>query len=220
MVLPIHSQVNRIVPERTPEQEASRQTEKLQQELNLTPEQSQRMYEINLRYERQRQISNTRSEAMERIKNKNADIQHILSDEQNNRLQNKRYERSSFESQSINRGQQLPNNSTGFHSSNEYRANQPVRVLSNDIQNNYRSNKSQNRINAQIPQTVRRSTSVAPQTPDLHNNFPARSAVRSYNLPTRTQNYSVPQNNSSTHSQSTPSSTSRTTTTPVGSNKR
>jgi len=144
MVSTTHSQGNAIVSERTPEQEAGKQTEKLQQELNLSAEQSSQMYEINLRYERQRQVSNTRSQAMERIKNKNADIQRILTEEQNNQLQNKRYERTTFNSQSVNRNQQ-PINSSGFRSSSKYRANPSVRVISSDInvRNSNRSTNSQ-----------------------------------------------------------------------------
>ena len=90
-----------IAPQRTPEQEAAKQTEKLQQELNLSQEQAKQVYEINLKYARERQISNTRSEAMERMKNKNADIQRVLNDEQNMRLQSKRYERSRITSYNV-----------------------------------------------------------------------------------------------------------------------
>ena len=58
----------------TPEQEAIKQTEKLQSELKLTDEQAKIVYEINLRYARERQLSNSRSQAMERIRNKNEEI--------------------------------------------------------------------------------------------------------------------------------------------------
>ncbi|NDV45744.1 hypothetical protein D0T49_01595 [Paludibacter sp. 221] len=84
------------LPIRTPEQEATRQTERLQQELNLTPEQTRKVYEINLRYARQRQQSNTRSEAMERTKNKDADLKRVLNNEQYNQLRDKHYERSTY----------------------------------------------------------------------------------------------------------------------------
>ena len=63
------------VTDRTPEQEAIKQTEKLQSELKLTDEQAKIVYEINLRYARERQLSNSRSQAMERIRNKNEEIQ-------------------------------------------------------------------------------------------------------------------------------------------------
>ena len=79
MVSSIYSQENTGVPQRTPEQEAVKQTDKFQQELNLTPDQAKQIYDINLRYARERQISNKRSEAVERMKNKNVEIQQILS---------------------------------------------------------------------------------------------------------------------------------------------
>ncbi|MDO9154170.1 MAG: hypothetical protein Q7U47_10825 [Paludibacter sp.] len=82
----------------TPEYEATKQTENLQQELNLSTEQVKQVYEINLKYARARQNSVSRSEAMERMKNKDADLQKVLNSEQINRLQNKRYERSNFQS--------------------------------------------------------------------------------------------------------------------------
>jgi hypothetical protein len=82
----------------TPEYEATKQTEKLQQELNLSTNQVKQVYEINLKYARARQASVSRSEAMERMKNKDADLHRVLSNEQINRLQNKRYERSGFQS--------------------------------------------------------------------------------------------------------------------------
>jgi hypothetical protein len=84
------------IPDRTIEQEAFKQTEKLQQELNLSAEQSRQMYEINLRYARMRQEETTRSKAMERIRNKNAEIQLILNNYQKERLLNKQYERSTL----------------------------------------------------------------------------------------------------------------------------
>ena len=63
-------QENTSAPQRTPEQEALKQTDKLQQELNLSTEQAKQIYDINLRYARERQASNKRSEAVERMKNK------------------------------------------------------------------------------------------------------------------------------------------------------
>jgi hypothetical protein len=79
---------------RTPEQEAAKQTEKMQSELGLTTEQCAQIYDINLRYARMRQVSNTRTEAMERIKNKNADIRQVLNFHQRMLLDSKRYGRS------------------------------------------------------------------------------------------------------------------------------
>lgn len=88
------AQENTNTPERTPEQEAARQTEKMQQELNLTTEQTQQVHEINLKYARERQVSNSRTEALQRIKNKEQDLRRVLKPDQYNELQNKQYERS------------------------------------------------------------------------------------------------------------------------------
>lgn len=93
----VYSQDNTAVPERTPEQEAARQTEKLQQELQLTSEQTRKVYEVNLKYARARKESNTRSESVKRIKDKESELMNILDARQRTNLQNKRYERSSFQ---------------------------------------------------------------------------------------------------------------------------
>lgn len=90
----VAGQENTNTPERTPEQEAARQTEKMQQELNLTPEQVQQVHEINLKYARERQVSNSRTEALQRVKNKEQDLRRVLKPDQYNTLQNKQYERS------------------------------------------------------------------------------------------------------------------------------
>lgn len=138
--LPAYCQENSIIPKRTPEQEAAKQTEKLQQELDLNQDQVKEVYKINLRYARERQISNKRSEAMERMKNKNADIQQVLSQEQNNRLQTKRYERTYLETNTFRQNQSI--NPAGFRSSSTFRSVQTVRVPSssdlNINRNNYR----------------------------------------------------------------------------------
>ncbi len=163
LVSAIRSQGNIVNLQRIPEQEALKQTEKLQQELGLTDEQTRQIYEINLRYARERQISNTRTQAMERIKNKNAEYEQILNSEQNNRLQNKRYERTSFSSPSVNRNQF--NQPSGLRSSAEYRSNLSVRAISNDInaRNSSRSIKTQTPTNGQPtqhPQGARGNTTT------------------------------------------------------------
>jgi hypothetical protein len=94
LLLPLVGQENLSTPQRTPEQEAGRQTERLQKELQLNAEQSKLINEINLRYARLRQTSNTRSEAMERMKNKDAEMRKVLSPTQYSTLQNMRMERS------------------------------------------------------------------------------------------------------------------------------
>lgn len=82
---------------RSPEQEAAKQTEKMQKELNLTEEQVKSIYDINLKYARERQQFNKRSDAVNRIKRKNDEISRILNDKQNFELQNKRSEIQSVE---------------------------------------------------------------------------------------------------------------------------
>ncbi len=81
----------------TPEYEATRQTEKLQQELNLSSEQVKLVYEINLKYARARQNSTSRSEAMQRVKNKDSELEKVLRQDQINKLHTKRYERSVYQ---------------------------------------------------------------------------------------------------------------------------
>lgn len=160
LALPVSGQDNSTIPQRTPEQEAAKQTEKLQQELNLTQDQAKQVYEINLRYARERQISNTRSEAVERMKNKNADIQRVLSVEQNDRLQTKRYERTSGDAPALRRNQ--PSVSSGFRAPAEFRSNPAVRTMpSNDmnLRSTYRQSVPAGNNNAS-PQTVRRSVPV------------------------------------------------------------
>ena len=82
---------------RTPEQEAAKQTEKMQKELNLSDNQIKSIYDINLKYARERQQSNKRSDAVNRIKRKNEEIGRVLNDKQNFELHNKRSEIQSVE---------------------------------------------------------------------------------------------------------------------------
>jgi len=157
LIMSMHAQDNTVIPQRTPEQEAAKQTEKLQHELSLSTEQTKQIYEINLRYARERQISNTRSEAMERMKNKNNEIQRILSQEQNNRLQTKRYERTTQESSPTNRNQ--PAMSSGYRAPS-------MRLQSPDmnLRSTYQSTMPY-QSGSQAPQTVRRSTQPSTSTP-------------------------------------------------------
>jgi Spy/CpxP family protein refolding chaperone len=194
LTLPMQSQENSVVPQRTPEQEAAKQTEKLQQELGLTPEQTKQVYEINLKYARERQVSNTRSEAVERMKNKNADIQRILTAEQSDRLQTKRYERSAIETASGNRNQ--PSGSSGFRVPADYRSNPTVRIPSNDMNirsSSFRQSPPTSQQTTQQSQAVRRST--LPASPSTTQQQPqstpsAAPAVR--NMPPQQSSPSVP----------------------------
>lgn len=201
LALPLYSQESAVVPQRTPEQEAARQTEKLQKELNLTSEQTKRVYEINLRYARERQISNTRNEAIERMKNKNADIQRVLNYQQNERLQSKWIERTSISPSSVNRTQS--NVPATFRSSTEYRSNVGSRVASPDVNRQMTVRRSQGfteQGGAQSPQTVRRGSSQIITRPSV--SVPSvRSEQSQQTAPAnRTSSYS---GSSSTRSEST-----------------
>ena len=180
LTLPMQSQENLVVPQRTPEQEAIKQTEKMQQELGLTPQQTKQVYEINLKYARERQVSNTRSEAVERMKNKNADIQRVLTTEQSDRLQTKRYEHSTIETASGDRNQ--PTVTSGFRVPADYKSNQTVRVPSNDM--NIRSSsfrQSTSPVQQAVPQSQaeRRSTFPASSTSTQQQPQSAPSAAPS-----------------------------------------
>lgn len=128
----------------TPEYEATRQTEKLQQELNLTAEQVKLIYEINLKYARARQNSTSRSEAMQRVKNKDADLERVLNTEQINKLRTKRYERSVYQ----------PAPSDNFRNSEPVqRINTPVRRSATEMQTR---ETQQRRTEERQPETQRR----------------------------------------------------------------
>ena len=209
LILPIFGQENLTVPKRTPEQEAVKQTEKLQQELNLNQDQANHIYEINLRYARERQISNKRSEALERMKNKNAEIKQVLSQEQNERLQSKRYERSYLETNTFNRNP--PVNSSDFRSSVNYRSNQPKRVPNPSVlrsRNNLRPVNPDFHPGTQPDQNKRRSTTtILPSNQFQHNPYSPRSSSGNPPASTRrTETVAPPRNNpSNSHQQNTPS---------------
>lgn len=99
----INTQENATAPSRTPEQEAALQTQKMQQELDLNQEQIQAIYDINLKHARERQVSKSRSEALQRVKNKDAEMREVLTRDQYIRLQDKRYERYPSTSTQFNR---------------------------------------------------------------------------------------------------------------------
>ena len=218
LILPIYGQENLTVPKRTPEQEAVKQTEKLQQELNLNQDQANHIYEINLRYARERQISNKRSEALERMKNKNAEIKQILSSEQNERLQSKRYERTYIETNTFNRNQ--PVNSSTFRSSSNYRSNQSKRVPNSGevrSRNNLRPVNPDFRSGTQSDQNKRRSTTtVLPTNQFQHNPYSPRTSSGNSPASTRRTETVAPARNNppNTRQQNTP------TPTPVKPNRR
>jgi len=209
LILPIKGQENLTVPKRTPEQEAVKQTEKLQQELNLNQEQANHIYEINLRYARERQISNKRSEALERMKNKNAEIKQILNPDQNERLQSKRYERTQPETNTFNSNQ--PVNSSTFRSSVNYRSNQPKPGQNSSAvrsRNNLRPVNPDFHPGIQPDQNKRRSTStVLPSSTQFqHNPYSPRPSTGNPPASTRrTETVTPPRNNPpNTRQQNTP----------------
>ena len=59
-------------------------------ELNLTSDQAKNVYDINLKYARERKQSNRRTEAVTRIKKKNEELSRVLSNSQNDELQSRR----------------------------------------------------------------------------------------------------------------------------------
>lgn len=79
--------------QRTPEQEATKQTEKLQSELNLTSEQVKAIYQINLKYAQARKNAIRRADAMQIIKNKDESLRKILTPQQNQQLETRRASR-------------------------------------------------------------------------------------------------------------------------------
>jgi len=126
------------ISDRTPEQEAAKQTEKLQKELNLTADQTNKIYEINLRYARARQQSGRRSDAMERIKNKDNEIKRQLSPNQHNQLTSKR-----MEVQSVEVGEKV--RYTRTNSQNRIENNRSRRQSSESEINTGRSSRQPNR---------------------------------------------------------------------------
>lgn len=92
--LPLVAQDTQMAPVRAPEQEATIQTERMQRELQLNSEQAQLIYEINLRHARERKVANSRTQAVERVRVKDQEIQQVLTREQYSRLQEMRQNRS------------------------------------------------------------------------------------------------------------------------------
>jgi len=89
----VSAQETSTMPVRTPEQEALAQTERMQKELGLNTEQVQLIYEINLRHARERTVAGSRSQALERIRVKDSEMQAVLTRDQHERLQQMRTDR-------------------------------------------------------------------------------------------------------------------------------
>lgn len=144
--------------ERTPEQEAAFQTEKLQQELQLTSEQARQVHEINLKYARARQQSNTRADAIQRIRDKEADLNRILNENQRTTLQNKRYERTQFQQNGQRTGA-----SSSPDNQQRIQRTEPIRQQQNPQQN---------------AQELRRTTPNVPGNRQTINTQPRTSSPR------------------------------------------
>ena len=215
LTAPSFSQENANIPQRTSEQEAVKQTDKLQQELNLTSEQTKHVYEINLKYARERQISNTRSQAMERMKNKNGEIQQVLTEDQNNKLQSKRYEHSTFENQPVNQNQN-PANSSTFRTPANTRSNPVLRIPAPNqmnLRNNYRATRPDFQTGTQQQnQNLQRNNTASPRTTDTQNYQQNRPSGVAPTPQRRTETTSPPANNTNSRQQNTP--TPRRTETP------
>ncbi len=163
------------IPERTPEQEAAKQTEKLQQELNLSTEQARQVHEINLKYARARKVSNTRMDAIQRIKDKEIELSRVLSDLQQSVLQNKRYERSSFQSndsRQVNPAVRQPtDNSNQTNRNNSTGTNQRSEPQTESNRNSARTNEYERsapavRQSYTQPGTTRQAITTRPNTTD------------------------------------------------------
>ncbi len=69
-------------PKRTPEEEAAKHTEMMKRNLNLTENQIDTVYTINLYYAQLRRTANSRNEIMKFLQDLNAKLRNILTDEQ------------------------------------------------------------------------------------------------------------------------------------------
>jgi len=195
-------------PERTPEQEATRQTEKMQQELNLTPDQAKKIYEINLKYARERQISNSRAEAIERTKNKDTELQKVLSEDQYVRLQDKRYDQTKY--RTITNNTVTGESNTQYRATTVYRTGRPVNQTPNT--NNYSTFRAGNTQQKYQRQPV----------PVSNNNNNTTSRKSGNYTPSSTTRSAAPSNNNQNSSGSTyravrPSGNSNST--PTNSNR-
>lgn len=167
------------VTDRTPEQEATKQTEKLQKELNLTPDQVKHVYDINLKYAHERKQANKRTDAVTRIKKKNEEISRVLSKKQNDELLSKRTRVQSVEiggerrytrTDPTNRADNIRRQSQNSYQRRPY--NRPVRTSRSAINQNQRKRvdtgnrpvrNSENRVvRPGVPSKSRQSRDIRP----------------------------------------------------------
>lgn len=198
----INTQENATAPSRTPEQEAALQTQKMQQELDLNKEQIQAIYDINLKHARERQVSKSRSEALQRVKNKDAEMREVLTHDQYTRLQDKRYER-------------YPSTSTQFNRPDIQQRTQPVQERTTPaeqrkIDPNQRRTvaPTDNRSRQVVPQRSVPSTDqrvIVPRQPSSSE----RSDIYQRKMPVVPQIRPTPNPEPSRNTRSTPSSSSQ-----------
>ncbi len=85
-------------PQRTPEQEASKRTEMMKRDLQLTPFQVDTVYKINLKYAHLRRMITTREAMMQSFEKLNAELKKVLTPQQFEQhivfLRNRRMQRS------------------------------------------------------------------------------------------------------------------------------
>lgn len=143
--------------QRTPEQEATKQTEKFQSELNLTPEQTKAVYHINLRYAQARKNVSRRSDAMEIIKNKDESLRKVLTQDQYTQLESKRTSYQQVEgSESTQRLRTNPTLRSSYSSREDERRRANVR---NNEPSQQRNESSRNvRTNYTRPSSARQTT--------------------------------------------------------------
>lgn len=180
------------VPERTAEQEAARQTERLHQEVNLSPEQEKRVYDINLKYARERVVNNSRRESLERSKAKEHELMQVLSSEQNSRLQEKRVERSVYQTVigTRNASQSTNENAPTDNVRTDRQYQSPGTVRSNFRQNEADASRGTN-------ENVERSTRYASPSTSRTTTTPTRSSSPSVE---RGSTYTRPTENSTSRS--------------------
>ncbi len=68
--------------QRTPEQEAAKHTEMMKRDLQLSPEQVDTIYHLNLKYAQQRREASSREEWLHCLKQKDLELREILTPEQ------------------------------------------------------------------------------------------------------------------------------------------
>ena len=90
---PPSSESSPCTPQRTPEEIARKHTEMLVRDLNIKDSlQIDTIYRIHLRYARLRQVSNTRSEHLERVQQMYNELRQVLTQEQYDRFMNQQME--------------------------------------------------------------------------------------------------------------------------------